>query len=280
MTGNPVSISIAAVTYAFGKRADYHLADTVELTDILLQESVVAGCEVQNRAEWCASIPPRTEREKRLAAWEKSARYTVDEIAFFLREAKLPVLSIHANRDVGACLCSGNKQEVEEGKNLICESLFLAQEVGAPVCVFHLWDTWAENFDPEFLRDVLCQIAPRYPGVKAAVENVPTHLTGFTPFDLVEPFEWITLDLGWAAMYDELDRFEALKKRVVNVHLRGRLEGRKWMLDLDTLFDFYGGIEIVRDRWGYDGVLTMEPRGLRGCDWESFVAAMATLERI
>lgn len=279
MIGNAVSISIAAVTYAFGKRADYHLADTVELADALLRESVVAGCEVQNRAEWCAGIPPRTEREKRLVAWQKSPKYTVKEIAFSLREAKLPILSIHANRDVGACLCSGDEQEVEKGKKLIHESLFLAQEVGAPVCVFHLWDTWVDGFAPEFLRDVLYQIAPQYPSVKAAVENVPTHLAGFTPFDLVEPFEWITLDLGWAAMYDELDRFEALKERVANVHLRGRLQGREWVLDLDASFDFYGGIEIVRDRWGYDGMLTMEPRGLRGCDWESFVAAMATLER-
>jgi hypothetical protein len=29
-----------------------------------------------------------------------------------------------------------------------------------------------------------------------------------------------------AAMYDELDRFGPVMGRVVNVHLRGRLEGR------------------------------------------------------
>lgn len=277
MTSNPVSISTAAMTYAFGQRAGYHLADTIALTNALLRESVVVGCEVQNRAEWCVDIPPRTEREKRLAAWEKSPRYTVEEVAFSLREVNLPILSIHANRDVGVCLCSGDEQEVEEGKKLIHESLFLAQEVGAPVCVFHLWDTWAESFVPEFLRDVLYQIASQYPGVKAAVENVPTHLAGFTPFDLVELFEWITLDLGWAAMYDELDRFEALKECIANVHLRGRLEGREWMLDLDASFDFYAGMEIVKDGWGYNGMLTMEPRGLRGCNWENFVAAMKTL---
>ena len=99
------------------------------------------------------------------------------------------------------------------------------------LCVFHLWDTWKEGFVPRFLQNVLLEIAAQYPGVKASVENVPTHLAGSTPFELVRQFEWITLDLRWAALYDELDRFELVRERLANVHLRGRLEGSEWMLD-------------------------------------------------
>ena len=120
-------------------------------------------------------------------------------------------------------MCSDQERDIDRGKKLIHESLGLADRLGAAVCVFHLWDTWREAFDPDSLQDVFQEIAICYPGVKAAVENVPTHLDSFTPFDLVKRFRWITLDLRWAALYDELGRFEPLQDRIANVHLRGTL---------------------------------------------------------
>jgi hypothetical protein len=242
----------------------------------LWQESVLDGFEFQSLAEWDAAGPPRDETKRRLAAWEDSQRYTINELASFLRATGLPIQSVHANRDVGICLCSGDEQDVSRGQRLIRESLSLAEMVGAAVCVFHLWDTWKEDFDPALLHHVLCEAATRHPGVKASVENVPTHLARSTPFDLVQQFEWITLDLRWAAMYDELDRFESVMDRVVNVHLRGRLEGRAWRLD-DAPFGFYEALRILRQEWGYCGLLTMEPGGLRDGDLERLVAAMASL---
>jgi hypothetical protein len=77
-------------------------------------------------------------------------------------------------------------------------------------------------------------------------------------------------------MYDELDRFESVMDRIVNVHLRGRLEGKTWLLD-DASFGFYEALRILRREWGYCGLLTMEPNGLRDGDLERFVAAMASL---
>jgi hypothetical protein len=253
-----------------------NLGGTLELMRRLQRASLVDGFEFQNLAEWDAENPPRDEGEKRLAAWNKAPKYGVDEIASALQDTGLPILSVHANRDVGICLCSGEAHDLNRGKKLIRESLFLAEEVGAPVCVFHLWDTWKEDFDPGALQDALYEIAMQYPGVKASVENVPTHLEGVTPFELVERFEWITLDLQWAALYDELDRFEAVKEHIANVHLRGRLDGGRWLLD-NAPFDFYEALDIIRNEWGYGGVLTMEPSGLREGDWEGLAAAMASL---
>jgi len=272
---NPILISVSPAARAIGKQY-FDLPGITELMNRLLQESVVDGCEFQNLEEWSAEEPPRDEREKRFTAWNASPKYTLDEITALLRHAQLPVLSVHAKRDVGICLCSGHAEDIAEGKRLMRESLFLAQEVSAPVCVFHLWDTWKEDFALGLLRDVLHEIAPQYPRVKASVENIPTYLTGFTPFELVEQFEWITLDLGWVALYNELDRFESLKERIVNVHLRGRLGDGEWVLD-DAPFSFYEALDIVRGEWGYSGLLTMEPRGLRDGDWDNFVAAMSTL---
>jgi hypothetical protein len=193
-TGNPISISIAPTTRVIGRRY-YDLPGTIELMHRLWQESVVDGFEIQNLAEWDAAGPPRDEANRRLAAWEDSQRHTTNELASLLRATGLPIYSIHANRDVGMSLCSGDEQDLSRGQWLIGEALSLAEKVGAQVCVFHLWDTWKEAFDPAALRRILCETATYHPGVKAAVENVPTKLAGATPFDLVQPFEWITLDL-------------------------------------------------------------------------------------
>ena len=273
--GSLLSISIAPTTPIIGKRY-YDLPGTIELMHRLWQESVVDGFEFQNLAEWDAAGPPRDEANRRLAAWKDSQRYTTNELASLLRATGLPICSIHANRDVGICLCSRDEQDMARGRRLIHESLSLAEKVGAPVCVFHLWDTWREEFDPAVLHRILAETAAHHPSVKAAVENVPTQLAGATPFDLVQQFEWITLDLQWAAMYDELHRFEPVMAHVVNVHLRGRLEGKAWQLD-GASFGFYQALRTLKQEWGYSGPLTMEPNGLREGELERFMAAMASL---
>jgi sugar phosphate isomerase/epimerase len=272
---NPLSISVAPAVRMVGKQY-FDLSGTVELVQRLWQESVVDGFEVQNLAEWDAKTPPRDEREKRFAAWNESNKYTVQELADCLGALGLPILSVHANRDVGICLCSDHKDDSDRGRRLIYESLYLADRLGATVCVFHLWDTWKETFDPGKLQRVLYDIGSRYPNVKAAVENVPTHLKGFTPFDLAKRFRWITLDLRWAALYDELDRFEELRDRIANVHLRGTLVGEGWVLERAP-FGLYEALKTIRGEWGYTGPLTMEPEGLRDGSWGSFVKAMSSL---
>jgi len=240
---------------------------------------VLDGFEFQNLAEWDAAGPPRDEAQRRLAAWQDSRRYTTGALATHLQATGLPVHSVHANRDVGVCLCSGDAQDLERGQQLIHSSLALAEEVGTPVCVFHLWDTQKQAFDLAVLQPVLREAAADHPGVKASVENVPTRRTGSTPFDLVQQFEWITLDLQWAALYDELGRFESVRDRIVNVHFRGRLAGRTWRLD-SAPFGFDKALRLLRQEWGYRGLLTMEPAGLRDGDLEGLIAAMASLTMI
>jgi hypothetical protein len=249
-TGNPLSISIAPTIPIIGKRY-YDLPGTIELMHRLWAEGVVDGFEFQNLTEWDAAGPPRDETNRRLVAWEDSQRYTTNELASLLRAAGLPIYSIHANRDVGICLCISDEQDLIRGRRLMHESLSLAEKVGASVCVFHLWDTWREAVDPAALHRILAETAAHHPGVKAAVENVPTQLAGATPFDPV-------------------------MDRVVNVHLRGRLVGRTWRLD-GASFSFYEALRIIRQERGYGGLLTMEPNGLRDGDLERFVAAMASL---
>ncbi|UCC63520.1 MAG: hypothetical protein JSV36_00200, partial [Anaerolineae bacterium] len=96
-SGNAISLSVAPATRVIGRRY-YDLPGTVELMKQLVQASAVDGFEFQNLAEWDARNPPRDEAEKRLAAWEDSQKYDVDEMADRLQQARLPILSVHANR--------------------------------------------------------------------------------------------------------------------------------------------------------------------------------------
>lgn len=271
---NPVSISATPTTWIIHKPY-YDLPSTITVMR-QLQDSV-DGFEIQNLGEWNKESPPRDDvTGARYAAWKKSRKYTAEEVAALIEG--LPILSVHANRDVGIYLCSNKKEDINRGKTLIHESLFLAEKVGASICVFHLWDTWKSDLDITFLQGLLGEISCEYPDVKAAVENVPTHVEGVTPFDLVKGVKWVTLDMRWAAMYNELGKFESVKDQIVNVHLRGQLHNNKWKLT-QSPFEFYEGLGIIRT-WGYKGVLTMEPEGnLSESTLENLVAAMASVRQ-
>ncbi len=280
---NLISISTAPSNRLVGKPF-YDLYATLEVMQKFWVEAVFNGFEFQNTAEWDAGNPPRDEGERRLAYWTDSQKYTTDQIATLLRATGLPVLSVHANRDVGICLCSGQPEETDAGRRLIRESLSLAKQARASVCVFHLWDTRKEDFDPAFVHGVFTEIAAQYPGVKPSVENIPTHLPGSMPFDLAKEYDWITLDLRWAALYDELDKFEAVKDRIANVHLRGEIENGRWVIPADWFpaqksFDFYQALDTIKNRWGYQGLLTVESIPQNNT-WEDLIAATASLRKV
>jgi sugar phosphate isomerase/epimerase len=280
---NLISISTAPSNQLVGKPF-YDLYATLEVMRELWAEGVFDGFEFQNVAEWDAEHPPRDEGERRLAYWTDSQKYTTDQIAALLGATGLPIHSVHANRDVGVCLCSGQPEEVDEGRRLIHESLSLAEQVGAFVCVFHLWNTQKEDFDTTFVHDIFTEITAGYPRVKASVENIPTRLQGTTPFDLAREYDWITLDLRWAALCDELGKFTAMKTHIANVHLRGEIENGRWIIPSDWFpaqrsFDFYQALDTIKSQWGYQGLLTVENIPSDSA-WQDIIAAVTSLREI
>ena len=254
---NPISLSVAPCVKVVGG-SGYRLQDSLRFMEWALAEPRVDAFEFQNLAEWDPRTAPLDEGEKRFAAWTRAEKHSIEELSVLLIAADLPILSVHANRDVGVSLCSGDGVQVERGGTLIRESLSLAKAVGAPICVFHLWDTWRESFDVRVLEDALRESAAAFPDVTASVENVPTHLDGQTPFSLVDRFEWITLDLRWATLYDEFERFRTCVDRLANVHVR--LDVRAGIPEQSdgshAVLDTVG--RLVHD-WGYAGPLTLEP---------------------
>ena len=281
MKPNPLSLSITAANLIVGKQF-YDLDNSIEMMQQLIEAGIVDGFEFQHLGEWDSREPPREDNGRRVAGWQTCTKYPVEQLAKILQATALPILTIHANRDVGICLCSHKVQDIERGKTLLHESLWLAQQVEATACVFHLWDTWQEQFDPLLLQEVVNRIAPLYPKVKVAIENVPTHLTGKTPFELVKTYKWLTLDLRWAALYDEFWRYEALLAKVANVHLTGVLSGDgrfrlnpAWFPEGHHIFTFDEAVDTICYKWGYTGPLTVELYPLPESTWVDLVKAIA-----
>jgi sugar phosphate isomerase/epimerase len=271
-----VQISVSSAPIAkFGNKRYYDLLGTLEVMKKIYQESIVDGFELQLQPEWNSENPPLTDTQ--FADWTKTPKFTVAEISTLLQKQELPILSVHASRDIGSYLCSSRERDYEKGKRLIHDALFLADKLGAKICVFHLWDTWKTKFDIYELKKDFLNMVAQFAEIKASVENIPTHLKGHTPFSLVKQFDYVTLDTKWASLYNELDLFESIINKVVNVHLRGSLRECRWVLNSSN-FGFYEALTLIRDRWEYSGLLTVEPEGKRDKSlFSSFVKAMRSL---
>ncbi|MEM3746829.1 MAG: hypothetical protein QXN67_05100 [Thermoproteota archaeon] len=274
-----VLISVSSAPIArLGDKEYYDLIGTIDVMKKVFSEWVVDGFELQLEPEWDSSNPPLTDRD--FADWTKTPKYTAEEIVAMLKKETLPILSIHASRDIGSYLCSSRERYWEKGKQVAYDALFIASELGASICVFHLWDTWTTNFDLSRIVKTFYEITREFPNVKASVENVPTHLERYTPFTLVKLFDYVTLDLRWAILYDELDSFKSIINRVVNVHLRGKLEEDKWVLE-NSSFCFYEALNKIKKDWKYQGLLTMEPDGrFDSSSFHNFIEAMKTLRTV
>jgi hypothetical protein len=269
-----VSVSSAPIA-ALGDRKYYDLVGTIGVLKRILSRSIVDGFELQVEPEWDSKNPPLTDGN--FADWTKTPKYTAREVVTLLKNEALPILSVHASRDVGNYLCSNQERDLERGRQAIYDALFIADELKTRVCVFHVWDTWTTSFNLDQIREILHELARQFPRVKASVENIPTHLDGSTPSALVKHFDYVTLDLRWAALYNELYAFEPIVDKIVNVHLRGKLGRGKWVLE-GSSFDFYEALEKLKDEWGYKGLLTIEPEG--GIDsscFDNFAKAMETI---
>jgi len=273
---NLISVSSAPIAGLCDKEY-YDLFGTIDVMKRVFGEAVVDGFELQLEPEWDCENAPLTDAD--WADWTKTPRFTAEEVVELIKSEGLPILSVHASRDVGSYLCSEKERDWEKGKRVIYDALSIAEKLEAEVCVFHVWDTWKRSFDFHKVEKVFLKTVEQFPKVKASVENVPTSLDGYSPFMLVRSFKYVTLDLRWASMYNELDAFESIVGSLVNVHLRGSLKKGKWVLERSG-FDFYEALNKVRNDWKYSGLLTVEPEGrIDRLLFRSFLQAMHSLKR-
>jgi len=101
----------------------------------------------------------------------------------------------------------------------------------------------------------------------------------------------VYLRYGWTGRYDDCEApnytqdeyeearllYESIINKVVNIHLRGSLRECRWVLNSSN-FGFYEALDLIRDRWEYSGLLTVEPEGKKDKSlFNSFVKAMQSL---
>jgi sugar phosphate isomerase/epimerase len=273
---NLISVSSAPVA-GFGNKEYYDLTGTLGVLRRVFKSGVVDGFELQLEPEWDNESPPLTDVD--WADWTKTPKFTAEEVVKLVKKAKMPILSVHASRDVGKYLSSERRRDREKGRRVMCDALSIAEKLGASVCVFHLWDTWKTSFNIDRVGEIFQECAAEFPNVKASVENIPTHMRDSTPFELVKGFRYVTLDLRWASLYEELDKFEEIVKSIVNVHLRGHLEADQWVMGRSS-FSFYEALNRIVREWGYSGLLTVEPEGKIDVSmFRNFIEAMGSLKR-
>ena len=157
---NLVSVSSAPIAKLGGSRY-YDLVGTITVMKRVWKESVVDGFELQVEPEWDGENPPLSDGQ--FADWTKTPKFSMTEVLEIVRRERLPILSVHANRDIGGYLCSGRTRDIEKGKSLIFDSLSLAQNLASKVCVFHLWDTRKPGFNVRSLRKALLLLAAGFP---------------------------------------------------------------------------------------------------------------------
>jgi sugar phosphate isomerase/epimerase len=277
--------SISTVPLAtYMHRKYYDLGAMIYVMKILMRERVVDGFELELLAEWNPSFAPVEKDTKydRKFEWEASRKYANRQLIDILNRAGVPILAVHANRDIGVLLCSQQQDLVERGTELMASALEVAEGIGAGTCVFQLWDPLSATVDHAALHERLRRMAGGAAvrtAVRAAVENIPTYTPGPTPFEAVQAYEWITLDMKWAHHYNELERFRALLPRIVDVHLHGSLVDRVWTLN-GTRTDFAALLHMLTAEWGYDGQVTLEPEtDFAGLLWSQIVTGIGALRR-
>lgn len=250
----------------------YELSSVLRMMRRFREDSQVDGFELGLLPEWDSEGSPLTPT----SAPADCEKHTVEEICGAVEREGLKILTVHANRDVGAYLCSDVLSMVAKGNELAEDALEAAQRLGAKICVFHIWPSWKESFDVNRLLDVYSGLVEKHAGIEVSVENVPTVSKTWTPFSLAEKFKHITLDLKWASMYYEFERFVDVMERVDNIHVQGKYVNDAFVPSAGAL-DYDDAFRRIK-RAGYDGLFTVELEA--AASYENVLCYVARLKKL
>lgn len=233
----------------------YELSSTIKMMNRFLKESKVDGFEFVLLPEWDSENPPLTPT----SAPSECEKHSVKEIIETLQTRNFPILSVHANRDIGNYLCSEDAEKVRKGIRLIQESLDFTQKVNSKICVFHFWDTWKETFDLRSLQNLYQRFQGMHPEIEISIENIPTKYKNKTPFQITQFFRYKTVDLKWASLFNEFDLFVEIIQQVDNVHIQGKCQDGSVVPSLGSL-NYEQALRRIKET-GYSGVFTIELEG-------------------
>lgn len=233
----------------------YELSSVIDMIKRFSKISQADGFEFALLPEWDCENPPLTPT----SATSGCEKHAIEEILAILVCQDFSILSVHTNRDVGSYLCSGEPEKVAKGIKLMDESLRFTQSIKSGICVFHFWDPWKKDLDLPFLKSVYDEFQIRYPRIEISIENIPTLNRHMSPYQLMRSFRYKTLDLKWASLADEFDRFVDTIEQVDNVHIQGRCQNGILAPTVGIL-DYEIALRRIKEA-GYRGVFTIELEG-------------------
>jgi len=258
-TMNSVSISTGCLPRLEGSHF-HELSSVIRMMKRFLKDSEVDGFEFALLPEWDFENPPLTPT----SAPFDCEKHSVNEIIEELQTQNFPILSVHANRDIGNYLCSEKVEETNKGIRLVEECLNFTKKMNSKVCVFHFWDTWKESLDFAYLGALYGKFQEKYPEIEISVENIPTKCKSKTPFQLMQIFRYKTLDLKWASLFDEFDLFAGIIEQVDNIHIQGKYQDGNLVSPVGNL-DYNQAIDLIKEA-RYSGIFTIELEGKASYD--------------
>lgn len=218
-------------------------------------------------------LPDWNEEWEPLLPVNKGEQYLVslDMLADLWLESELPVLSIHANRDLGMLIAT--KEDLVQ--KAIADTIKLAKKLKAQQIVLHPWNTYSKTIPIEDIAEFLKGFDKMI-----SLENIPTS-SKHTPIEILRelgdridlPY---TIDLSWLSMYDDWQKFNLAISSISNIHMQGalinkRLIPRQGNLNLETVLK-----ELINR--GYDGQITLELN--RPKDLKDFYKALMLIKDI
>ena len=251
---NKVSISTGCLPRLENCRF-YELSSVIRMMERFLKESKLDGFEFVLLPEWDCENPPLTPT----TALSECEKHSIDELIETLEPRNYPLLSVHANRDIGSYLCSEKIDLINKGTRLIDECLTFTQRMGCKICVFHFWDTWKESFNIDFLIDVYRRFQTVYPQIDISIENIPTRHWEKSPFQIVKNFKHKTLDLKWASMFNEFSLFNEIMGEVDNIHVQGKHQDGSIIPTIGNL-NYEMALQMIQAA-GYTRAFTIELEG-------------------
>lgn len=223
---------------------------------------------------------------------------TLERLAQLLLELDLRYPAIHAEKEIGPLLVTGEQADRDEAMRRWRLNCLFGQSVNAEIAVLHLWGL--PRADECLVRQLDClpdllAVADEY-GLTLACETIPSRardpLSNVAAAVRRDPHTRVALDTEFLAMHGQLDdalRADWLWERpdlVCHLHIKdynGRLtdgEGKRRYLHPGE-----GEIDFPRlfrhlDKRGYTGYVSLEAPAMRGGEEVDIAKVNASLDRI
>lgn len=257
---NKLLISTASLPIAMGKEfTDFHdIPNACSKLDI-------DGIELVFLPEWDSSAPPITPTS---SDWNTAQKVNVIDLANYIKKNMINVPSVHLNRDIGSLLCS-DVSNIKRGQKILEENLEAAWLLNSEIAVLHLWDTYKENIDIDFLLKKVYEVSQKYP-IKIAIENVPisdksqniesiwTHLEEMMPKSY-----GFTLDLNWCSLYNNFTELSKYISLILNVHVQGYLNQDNKIVPIVGTLDYIPCLHSIKST-NYNRYITLELNRIKG----------------